>query len=45
MNSFTNKVVVKIDYAPKTTRWENHVIQYRITIYRNILRGFETYCN
>lgn len=44
MNSYT-KITIKIDHAPKTTKWNNHIIEYRITIYRNILRGFELYCN
>ena len=38
-------ILCTIDQAPKRTTWKNHVIEYRITVYHNILGGFVSYCN
>ena len=45
MSYYGYKIAVIMDKAIKRTVWNNHIIEYRITIYRNILRGFEVYCN
>lgn len=45
MTYYNHKTAVIIDKAVKRTEWEGYFIEYRITIYRNILNGFEIYCN
>lgn len=39
------KTAVMLDWFPKRTVVGNYVVQYKITIYRNVLHGFESYCN
>ena len=39
------KVTALLDKLPKRTVWNNHVIDYRITVYHNILGGFVVNCN
>ena len=43
--SHNHKTAVIIDKSVKRTEWYGWFIEYRITVYRNILRGFETFCN
>jgi len=45
MNSFANKTAILIDRIPKRLYWEGYPVHYKIDVYRNILIGFETYCN
>lgn len=45
MSYHNPKTAVIIDKAVKRTTWRGWFIEYRIAVYRNILQGFEVYCN
>jgi len=29
----------------RRTVWDIYLIEYRVTVYKNVLKGFEIYCN
>lgn len=44
-HAMSDPVPIMVDQAPATLELYNQKITYRITVYRNVLDGFEVYNN